>query len=66
MSNNFFDSIKKSFVDIHVDKEKNDAIETTGFLEASESLVTFFGRSIPIAIHMTLAHELRFTRICSF
>ncbi|KAF2708632.1 glycolipid transfer protein [Pleomassaria siparia CBS 279.74] len=38
----FFDTLKKSFVDVPVDPTKDNAIATTEFLEASESLVTLF------------------------
>lgn len=36
----FFDSIKKSFADVPVE---GNAIDTSAFLEASESLTTLFG-----------------------
>lgn len=39
----FFDSIKKSFADVPVD---DNAIATSPFLEASESLTTLFGMAI--------------------
>ena len=39
----FFDTIKKSFVDVPIDKSKGNAIRTTEFLEAAESLTTLFG-----------------------
>ncbi|KAK7548758.1 glycolipid transfer protein-like protein HET-C2 [Phyllosticta citricarpa] len=38
----FFDTIKKSFVDVPVDAANGNAIKTTDFLEASESLTTLF------------------------
>jgi len=38
----FFDTLKKSFVHVPVDATKQNAIATTEFLEASESLVTLF------------------------
>jgi hypothetical protein len=40
----FFDTIKKSFVDVPVDKGNDNAISTTEFLEAAESLTTLFGK----------------------
>jgi hypothetical protein len=40
----FFDNIKRSFVDVPVDKTKENAISTSEFLEAAESLTTLFGR----------------------
>lgn len=39
----FLDSIKRSFTDVPVDKENDNAISTSEFLEASESLTTLFG-----------------------
>ncbi|KAF1850506.1 glycolipid transfer protein [Cucurbitaria berberidis CBS 394.84] len=38
----FFDTVKKSFVDVPVDAAKDSAISTTEFLEAAESLTTLF------------------------
>ena len=38
----FFDTVKKSFVDVPVDESKDSAIPTTEFLEAAESLTTLF------------------------
>jgi len=38
----FFDVVKKSYVDVPVDKEHSNAIATSEFLEASESLTTLF------------------------
>jgi hypothetical protein len=39
----WFDTLKKSFVDVPIDTENNDAVSTTEFLEAAESLTTLFG-----------------------
>jgi hypothetical protein len=39
----FLDTIKRSFSDVPVDKEKNNAVSTSEFLEAAESLTTLFG-----------------------
>ncbi|KAH0559928.1 hypothetical protein GP486_003551 [Trichoglossum hirsutum] len=39
----FFDSLKRSFSDVPVDAAKENAISTTEFLEAAESLITLFG-----------------------
>lgn len=39
----FFDTLKKSFVQVPVDESKDNAIATTDFLEAAESLTTLFG-----------------------
>ncbi|KAH9871131.1 hypothetical protein J1614_006705 [Plenodomus biglobosus] len=38
----FFDTIKKSFEDVPIDASKDNAISTTEFLEAAESLTTLF------------------------
>ncbi|KAF2261315.1 glycolipid transfer protein-like protein HET-C2 [Lojkania enalia] len=38
----FFDTLKRSFVDVPVDATKDNAISTSEFLEAAESLVTLF------------------------
>lgn len=49
----FLETLKKSFVDVPVDAADNNAIATTEFLEASESLTTMFGsshRSNPIPL----------------
>lgn len=40
---NFLDTIKRSFVDVSVNKDKDNAINTSEFLEAAESLTTLFG-----------------------
>jgi hypothetical protein len=42
----FLDTLKKSFTDVPVDKEKDNAISTTEFLEAAESLTTLFGTAL--------------------
>lgn len=39
----FLDTIKKSFTDVPMDKGNDNAIATTEFLEAAESLTTLFG-----------------------
>ncbi|KAF2628962.1 glycolipid transfer protein-like protein HET-C2 [Macroventuria anomochaeta] len=38
----FFDTVKKSWEDVPVDASKDNAISTTEFLEAAESLTTLF------------------------
>ena len=40
----WFDTLKKSFVDVPVNANNDNAIETTAFLEAAESLTTLFGK----------------------
>ena len=39
----FLDTLKRSFTDVPVDKEKDNAISTFEFLEAAESMTTLFG-----------------------
>jgi hypothetical protein len=39
----FFDSMKRNFVDVPIDKENGNAIATSEFLEATESLTKMFG-----------------------
>ena len=39
----FFDTVKRSFADVDVDTSNNNAIPTSQFLEAAESLTTLFG-----------------------
>ena len=40
----WFGGLKKSFVDVPIDVNNNNAIATTEFLEAAESLSTLFGK----------------------
>ena len=39
----FFDTLKRSFADVPVDAASDNAISTSEFLEAAESLTTLFG-----------------------
>jgi len=39
----FFDTINKSFTDVTVQADKDNAINTTEFLQAAESLTSLFG-----------------------
>ncbi len=41
------DTFKKSFTDVPIDADKNNAIHTSEFLDAAESLTTMFGRTAP-------------------
>lgn len=41
----WFDTLRKSFVDVPIDTANDDGIATTEFLEAAESLTTLFGKS---------------------
>lgn len=45
----FFTSIKKSFADVPVNPSQENAIETSAFLEASESLTTLFGTKFSLS-----------------
>lgn len=42
----YFDTVKRSFNQVPVDEGKDNAISTTEFLEAAESLTTLFGTII--------------------
>lgn len=42
----WFDTLKRSFVDVPIDSSKDNAVSTTEFLEAAESLTTLFGTSL--------------------
>lgn len=50
----FFDTLKKSFTDVPVDASKDNAISTTEFLDAAESLTTLFGRDIQYTPYLSL------------
>ena len=39
----WFDTLKKSFVHVPIDASNSNAVDTTAFLDASESLTTLFG-----------------------
>ena len=57
----FFDTLPKSFSDVPIDAEHDNAIATGPFLEAAESLGTlfgtFFGKTIPLS-HSPLNHSI--------
>lgn len=46
----FFDTVKKSFVDVPVDASKDSAISTNEFLQAAESLTTLFGAILVLSL----------------
>ena len=50
----FFDTINKSFIDVPVDAAKDNAVSTTEFLEAAESLTTLFGKDCRLLWTSTL------------
>lgn len=43
------DAFSRSFTDVHVDPENENAISTTEFLEAAEQLTRIFGMALPLA-----------------
>lgn len=51
----FFDAntFKRSFVDVPIDADKNNAIATKEFIEAAESLTPIFGTLPPPSIRPT-------------
>ena len=67
----WFDTLKKSFVDVPIDAGKDNAIPTTDFLEASESLTTLFGvyielmscNVIPCSIILDVLGSMAFTPV---
>lgn len=61
----FLDTLKKSFTDVPMNKEKDNAIATTEFLEAAESLTTLFG-TYPLENPRTWTNNTRRSRLCSF
>ena len=44
----FFDTLRRSFTQVPVNADKANAIATTEFLEAAESLTTLFGETCPL------------------
>ncbi|RYP73696.1 hypothetical protein DL769_004167 [Monosporascus sp. CRB-8-3] len=52
------DTFKKSFVDVPVDADNDNAIATTEFLDAAESLTTIFGVHYPMFVVVSLAFSL--------
>lgn len=49
----FLQTFKKSFVDVPIDADNDNAISTSEFLEAAESLTTMFGTlHVPPSIRM--------------
>lgn len=44
-TSSFFDSLEKSFEEVPVDNHKDDAIATSDFLAATESLCSLFGEN---------------------
>ena len=51
----WFDTLRKSFVDVPIDAANDNAVPTTEFLEAAESLTTLFGTPMmPLYPEMSL------------
>jgi len=50
----FFDTLKRNFTDVPVDESKDNAVSTTEFLEAAESLVTLFGINDLLVINIAI------------
>lgn len=46
----FFDTLKRSFWAVPVDASNGNAIATSEFLEAAESLTTLFGEAGPLVL----------------
>jgi hypothetical protein len=51
------DTFRQSFVDVPVDAERDNAVSTTEFLDAAESLTTIFGTA-PILPFRFVGHML--------
>lgn len=47
-------TFRKSFVDVPIDADKDNAIATTEFLDAAESLTTIFGTSF---VHLGISED---------
>jgi hypothetical protein len=45
----YLDTFKGSFTKVPIDAEKDNAISTTEFLDAAESLTTMFGTYAPLS-----------------
>lgn len=59
--------LKRSFVDVPVDSAAGDAISTSEFLEAAESLTTIFGTTFPyISPGEQISNTLRCPRLRRF
>jgi hypothetical protein len=55
------DTFKQSFVDVPIDAENGNAIATTPFLDAAESLTTMFGKSCLCCINAASPNTLMTT-----
>ena len=59
------DTFKKSFSDVPVNAEKDNAISTTEFLDAAESLTTIFGSYLLFIFTHQLLRDPLITPRCS-
>jgi hypothetical protein len=51
----FLDTLKRSFNDVPINKEKDNAVATTEFLEAAESLTTLFGTNFLLTLSISIS-----------
>lgn len=56
---NFFESMKASYTDVPIDESKDNAISTTQFLDASESLAGLFGRLVRAELRHTCSRKVQ-------
>ena len=54
----WFETLKKSFVDVPIDNNNDNAIPTSDFLEAAESTTTLFGKPLGFCLLMDQAEIL--------
>ncbi|KAL8713269.1 MAG: hypothetical protein Q9225_006803 [Loekoesia sp. 1 TL-2023] len=61
----WFDTLKKSFIDVHVDAANGNAIPTSDFLDAAESLTTLFDLLGSIAFKPVQNDMLSNIKVCN-
>ena len=57
----WFDTLHKTFDDVHVQAKNDNGIPTSEFLEAAESLTTLFGEPLPSVLLHTHFWNAKFT-----
>lgn len=57
----FFDVVKRSYTDVPINKEHGNAVSTTEFLEASESLTTLFGTFLLLQLALSIGMIIKST-----
>ena len=57
----WFDTLHKTFDDVHVQANNDNGIPTSEFLEAAESLTTLFGKPLPSVLLHTHFWNAQFT-----